>query len=339
MESTIRNTALQTISKHHHCEARSIDRSIIQLSPWWKRSRDQDQLAHKARHRQWRRLLSYRSPPSQWQKSYTIDQDEFKTTSITSSGCNRPPDTGEVATAPLNASIHGGNLESSEAKWRTRRVADIEDDDHGYKHSYKSIERDHQPKHLQWTQWPYPWRRPYRNPKAKSRDDLRVSIVTTSFLLFEWSAPIPVCVYTYSSSILEEAHLQKHLVIPTDTLLVRWISTEEDLSTNEALLLPWTSTRAKCTYGEDTLRCKHIEDEKLSFDWSGLMVATHCAAWSAFTVTDRHNSADRLRRLCRLPWLPWLGWPFRAQRQRSFDTQQAKTIGGAGTNGDSGRKC
>jgi hypothetical protein len=28
-------------------------------------------------------------------------------------------------------------------------------------HSYKSIERDHHSKHLQWTEWPYPWMRPY----------------------------------------------------------------------------------------------------------------------------------------------------------------------------------
>jgi hypothetical protein len=46
-------------------------------------------------------------------------------------------------------------------------------------------------------------------------------------LLFERSAPIPVCVYTYSSSNLEEAHLQKHstanlrLLIPTEEDLAR----------------------------------------------------------------------------------------------------------------------
>jgi len=36
-------------------------------------------------------------------------------------------------TAPLNASIHGGNLKSSESDWCTRRVTDIEDDDHEYR--------------------------------------------------------------------------------------------------------------------------------------------------------------------------------------------------------------
>jgi len=54
-------------------------------------------------------------------------------TSITSNGYKRPPDTGEVVTAPLNVSIHGENLASSETKWRTWHVADIEDDDHEYK--------------------------------------------------------------------------------------------------------------------------------------------------------------------------------------------------------------
>jgi len=62
-----------------------------------------------------------------------IDPDEFKTTSITSNGCNQPPDTGEVVTAPLNPSIHGRNLESSESIWHTRRVTDIDDDDHKYR--------------------------------------------------------------------------------------------------------------------------------------------------------------------------------------------------------------
>jgi hypothetical protein len=62
-----------------------------------------------------------------------IDADEFMMTSITSNDCNRPPDTGEVATAQLKASIHGRNLENSDAKWRTRRVTYIDDDDHEYK--------------------------------------------------------------------------------------------------------------------------------------------------------------------------------------------------------------
>jgi len=39
-------------------------------------------------------------------------------------------DTGEVATAPLNESIYGHNLENSETNWCTRRVTYIEDDDH-----------------------------------------------------------------------------------------------------------------------------------------------------------------------------------------------------------------
>ena len=62
--------------------------------------------------------------------------------------------------------------------------------------------------------------------------------------------------------------------------------TEEDQPTNEALLPPRTSARAKCTYGEDTLplRLKHIDDEKLSLDWSELIAVIHCAARSPFTV-------------------------------------------------------
>jgi len=36
--------------------------------------------------------------------------------------------------------------------------------------------------------------------------------------------------------------------------------------TIEALLLPRTSAQPKCTYGEDTLQLKDIEDEKLSLN-------------------------------------------------------------------------
>jgi hypothetical protein len=78
----------------------------------------------------------------------------------------------------------------------------------------------------------------------------------------ERSAPSPVCVYTYSSSNLEEAHLQKHSTANLRLL----IPTEENLPTNEALLPPRTSARAKCTYGEYTVLLKHIEDENLSLD-------------------------------------------------------------------------
>jgi len=98
------------------------------------------------------------------------------------------------------------------------------------------------------------------------------------------------------------------------------------------------------------LRLKHIQEEKLSLNWSELMAAIRCAAWSAFTVKDRHNSANCLRRLQWLQWL-WLSQSTRIvdnwssptlwmifdcnyindkgsnrqiKRQRSFDTQQAK---------------
>jgi len=92
-----------------------------------------------------------RTPPSQRQKSHTIDPDVFKTTSITSNGYNQPPDNWEFMIASLNASIHGGNLEITEPNWPTRSVTDIEGDDHEYR--TRSIERDHQPKRLQRREW------------------------------------------------------------------------------------------------------------------------------------------------------------------------------------------
>ena len=120
----------------------------------------------------------YTTPPSQWHKSHTIDPDEFKRTSITSNGCNRPPDAAEVATAPMNESIDNANLESSDqtahkadnrnSRWWSREqvktIRPCKSVETNWinlielkHHSYNSMERDHQRKHLQWTQWSYPW--------------------------------------------------------------------------------------------------------------------------------------------------------------------------------------
>jgi hypothetical protein len=76
--------------------------------------------------------------------------------------------------------------------------------------------------------------------KSAVRDDLRVSTVTTSFLPFERSAPIPVCVYKYITSHLAEAFYGQ----PRDTLLERRIPTEEDQFKIGALLPLRTSERA-----------------------------------------------------------------------------------------------
>ena len=59
-------------------------------------------------------------------------------------------------------------------------------------------------------------------------------------------------------------------------------------STNEALLLPRTSARAKCTYWEDTLWLIHLHHQKLSLNRSKL-AAIHSAARSAFTVETYPN--------------------------------------------------
>jgi len=118
------------------------------------------------------------------------------------------------------------------------------------------------------------------------RDDLRVSTVTTTFLPIERSAPISVCVYTYSSSNLEEAHLQKHStatytygyttramnlygggsVYNSSTLTATNVCASEvplrrRPSTIEALLPSRTSAQVKCTYGDDTPRLKDIDVE------------------------------------------------------------------------------
>jgi len=320
----------------------------------------------------------YRTPPSLWQTSHIMDPDEFETTSITSNGSNQPPDTSEFATAPMNTSIHGGTLLSSETKWRTRRVADIEDDDH----EYKTIPTS------QWSGITSPSTcngRSHHTPECRniedqgpSRDNLRVSTVTSTFLPIEWSAPISVCVYTYSSSILEEAQLQKHSTANLRLL----IPTEEDLSTHEALLLPWTSAQAECTDIDDTLGLTHsygherpnkrsAPTEKTPYDW-------RTWGWDAFPGLKWTYSANPLRSVKRIVgqtqfrrltttttmttmttqsasimdiWTSpniWMifdcnyiddkGSNQQSKRHRSLDTQQVKTIGGTGTNGDSGRK-
>jgi len=64
--------------------------------------------------------------------------------------------------------------------------------------------------------------------------------------------------------------------------------------------------------------------EQLSLDWSEHIAAIHCAAWNAFPSTSIMDNRSG-------------NWQIK--RQRSLDTEQAKTIGGAGTNGDSGQKC
>jgi len=108
-----------------------------------------------------------------------------------------------------------------------------------------------------------------------------------------------------------------------------WLEQQQrSISPFDALLWPQRSAQAMCTYGDDTLRLKDIEDEKLSLDWSELIVAIHWAACSAFMVNDRHNSAEWLQ------WLQWLCWPQstrimhnwhgnrQMKDQRSFVTQQ-----------------
>jgi len=129
--------------------------------------------------------------------------------------------------------------------------------------------------------------------KDKVCSDWHVSTVTTSFLPIDQSAPISVGLYTNSSSSLEETYLQKHCVANLQLL----ISTEKDLPTSEVHLLSGTSAWAKYTWGEDTLPVTHIAVEKLSINWSQLIVAIHCALYIAFTIKNWHNSADWLQRL------------------------------------------
>jgi len=114
--------------------------------------------------------------------------------------------------------------------------------------------------------------------KAKS-DEFRVSTVTTTILLIERSAPIPVCLYTYSSSNLEEAHLQKHSTANLRLL----IPTEEDLA------------RTKCTYRGDTVRIKLSYRHERLHEWSALKKKT-LYDWITLTATNICTSEVHLWR-------------------------------------------
>jgi hypothetical protein len=140
-------------------------------------------------------------------------------------------------------------VKSSETNWRTRRVTGNYDEYHEYKtqlsdpanernriRSIQSSSSTLPASQLSTIISPrccngviLPLNRQHREPMAKSRDELRVSTVTTTFLLFERSAPISVFVYTYSSSNVEEAHWQKH---STASLRIHYSS--------EACLRRWT---------------------------------------------------------------------------------------------------
>jgi hypothetical protein len=120
-------------------------------------------------------------------------------------------------------------VESSATNWRTRRVTG-NDEDHEYRtrlfdranernctRSIYSSSNTIPTSQLSTIISPrccngviLPLNRQYREPMVKSRDELQGSTVTTIFFLIERSAPISVCVYTYSSSNLEEAHLGGH---------------------------------------------------------------------------------------------------------------------------------
>jgi len=111
--------------------------------------------------------------------------------------------------------------------------------------------------------------------------------------------------------------------------------------TNQALLPSRTSAQAKCTYREDTLRLKDTENEKPSLDRSEIIAAIHCAAKCIYGHRPTHFCRPTMKTTTNTVTMIISEHRNYGQRkrQRSFDTQQAKTIGGiggAGNNGDSG---
>lgn len=107
-------------------------------------------------------------------------------------------------------------------------------------------------------------------------DELQDSTVVTAFLPIERSAHISECVYTYCSSILEEAHLQKNctytygyttqamntygggsLYEPSTLTTTNSSTSKVHTGRRQHTIEPQsplrTSAQAKCTYGVDTL--------------------------------------------------------------------------------------
>jgi len=141
----------------------------------------------------------------------------------------------------------------------------------------------------------------YRNPKANIRDNVRVGTVTTIAVLFDRRAPIPDYLCTNSSRNLADAFYSQ----PRDKHFERRLPTWVDLCVKIALLPSRPSGQLKCTYWDDTIRLSSIEDEKVSLDWLKLPAAIQCTSWSAWTVSELHNSADSTKMSMMTPQAIW----------------------------------
>jgi len=127
--------------------------------------------------------------------------------------------------------------------------------------NYDSIERDHQSMNLQRTEWPHPWLRLIWEPNAKSVDELRVSTVTTSYVLIEQIPPTSIGVHTDSSGNLQEATWigTRPLNLHMDILLERSMPTGIDKS------IRWTHLQCRIS-----LRMKHSHCHEHLHERSGL---------------------------------------------------------------------
>ena len=108
-----------------------------------------------------------------------------------------------------------------------------------------------------------PLNRQYREPKSKSRDDLRVSTVTTTFLLIVRSAPtfdwrVHLQFYQPRRSPLAEA-FYSHVYLRRRIIL----------RTKHSYRHEYLHERSALTE-KPTPQLKHIYDEKLSLEWSEL---------------------------------------------------------------------
>ena len=205
-----------------------------------------DQLAHKARHRQWRWWLSAVQNstigPSQQQKSHTIHPDEFKTTT----GHRRNPVcTPEQVNSQRKPRELRDQFEHKAHHRHYRRWSQVQDMINWARSTAEAPTTDGVT---------LPLNAAVLIIKAKS-DYLQVSTITITFRPIEWSAPIPACVYTCCISNLAEVDLRRH-----GTTTYIWYTTWAKNTYGRGSVYDWSTLtatnicRSNWTYSCNTLR-------------------------------------------------------------------------------------
>jgi len=327
MVSTIQNTALQMryrsmITAKHH----ALIIPWFNWAPWQQRSSARRTMAHKARHRQrWWWLSPKSSRRHQILPMAAID--------------HRTPENTQLPPCP-----HQFTAET----YRAQRPNGAQ----GASPTLKMMIMSTGPfLQVNWARLPVqaptidgvtlPLNAAISRIEVRS-DNFRVSTVTTPVLPIEPSAPILVCVYTYSSTILEEANLPKHYtytygrgsVYESSTPTATNINTSNVHSRRSHPTIEWhwgweACPRLNRTYSGDTLRSvKCIYGERPT-QFRRPPTTTMMTTMTAMTMMTSQSTSIMDNR----------GGNWQIKHQWPLHTRQVETIGGADTNDDSGWKC